>query len=434
MVVPNIDTVPTIIPLPPLPEMIKEAVNEGRLAIFAGAGVSRLLGCMGWDGLARNLVDTCHREGLISFKEQEALLRESDHRKTITICKHVLVQREGRAELFYEKVEAALRVDEALASEYPIYEELYRLRAAAFITTNVDTHCDGPFLDSNVVYRPENLPTGVIDSARIYHIHGSIRDSKTLVFSVQDYLRRYNMSGVRAFLQRVFLEYTVLFVGYGLAELQLLELVFPGEPNSSALNHVLLMPFYRGEERILSFECEYYRELGIEVIAYEKDERGYYQLYDVIKQWSRQINIVTPFVPQAYEEIERLVNEYGDEKAARLFQMIQNDPPLEDHFFKVVSDPQWLVPLKEKGYFDPRKNPRPYQAKGEQGYSIPRWSILGYLERVSRQLDPGSPSIGTTLMEVVREIADFRDDEGERIDNYQTDYMVTKVLANVARS
>jgi uncharacterized protein (DUF2132 family) len=45
--------------IPPIPKEISEAVNNEYLAIFIGAGVSRLIGCMGWDQLAQNLVNRC---------------------------------------------------------------------------------------------------------------------------------------------------------------------------------------------------------------------------------------------------------------------------------------------------------------------------------------------------------------------------------------
>ena len=44
-----------ILPIPELPSEIKEAVDREELAVVVGAGASRLMGCMGWDELARNM-------------------------------------------------------------------------------------------------------------------------------------------------------------------------------------------------------------------------------------------------------------------------------------------------------------------------------------------------------------------------------------------
>ena len=49
---------PPVLPIPELPEAIKQAVNRDELAVFVEAGASRLMGCMGWDELARNLTVT----------------------------------------------------------------------------------------------------------------------------------------------------------------------------------------------------------------------------------------------------------------------------------------------------------------------------------------------------------------------------------------
>jgi len=45
--------------IPKVPKEIVDAVNNQTLAVFIGAGVSRLIGCMGWDQLATNLVNRC---------------------------------------------------------------------------------------------------------------------------------------------------------------------------------------------------------------------------------------------------------------------------------------------------------------------------------------------------------------------------------------
>ena len=75
--------------IPALPDEIKDAVNNGNLAVFIGAGISRLLGCDGWNTLSRGLLKECHKKKIITFKEKETLLLISDHKKTITICYHL---------------------------------------------------------------------------------------------------------------------------------------------------------------------------------------------------------------------------------------------------------------------------------------------------------------------------------------------------------
>ena len=115
--------------IPKLPDEIKEAVNNNRLAVFVGAGVSRLIGCMGWDQLASNLVNRCFSttkkddSGLINFKEKETLIQEKDHKKTITKC-YYLLKKNGFESIFYEELEKALKADEDLIKSQNIYDEL----------------------------------------------------------------------------------------------------------------------------------------------------------------------------------------------------------------------------------------------------------------------------------------------------------------------
>jgi hypothetical protein len=57
---------------------------------------------------------------------------------------------------------------------------------------------------------------------------------------------------------------------------------------------------------------------------------------------------------------------------------------------------------------------------------------LDYLERVADQVLSGPDSgVVTTLMQVVRSVSDYRDDNGQRIDNYHTDRSFVKIMARV---
>lgn len=72
--------------LPEVPDEIKAVWTMTRI----GAGVSDLVGCDGWDVLARKLVDRCHAEHIINYRESETLSWNSDHKKTITICNYLI--------------------------------------------------------------------------------------------------------------------------------------------------------------------------------------------------------------------------------------------------------------------------------------------------------------------------------------------------------
>jgi len=431
--------------IPELPKEIKEAVSNNRLAVFVGAGVSRLIGCMGWDQLAFNLVNRCFStkkkdgSGIINFKEKETLIQDKDHKKTITICYYLLKENDSET-IFYKELKKSLKADKKLIKSQNIYDELYGLRGL-FITTNADEHFDNKFEPTQIVWREEDFDPSKIDRTKLYHIHGSIKDKNSLVFTVPQYIKRYNNQTFKMFLEKIFSEFTVLFVGYGMSEFELLDFLitkFESNNKEKELKHFILLPFYKGEENILEFEQYYYNSMGIRVLPYAKDNKGYGQLYDVIKNWEREINLVSTYLYDSYQEIEDAVNNYNEAKAEKIFQIIRNDESQRNYFFQILaSSPNlfpWLKPLKEKGYFNPQNNPPPQEVPDSKGYfTIPYWNVLGYLENLAYKIkeNPDTEVI-KTLLEIVNKIITYGDEKGERIENYRTDWVMIKIIFSLS--
>ncbi len=297
----------SISPIPKVPDEIRDAVNKGTLAVFIGAGVSRLVGCLGWNELAENLVKRCNREKIINFKEKETLLQIAEHKKTITICYHLL-NNNDHSKVFYEEMEKALKEGDNDIKAPNIYDDIYKLRAL-FITTNADTHFDRLFNPPNILYQDSDFRKDRLDSTNLYHIHGSVRDKRSLIFTVSQYMKRYKNPEFRRFLEQIFREYTVLFLGYGLAEFEILDFILQDNPRSQSLapRHFMLSPFYSREDNILSYEQTYYNDLGINVLGYEKDANGYEQLIEIIKHWNEEINQVTNYLHTASQRIDDAV-------------------------------------------------------------------------------------------------------------------------------
>lgn len=306
-----------ILPIPSVPKEILEAVNTNKLAVFIGAGVSRIMGCKGWDVLATNLVKRCtsitnSADGLphLSFRETEILARYDDHKKTITICYDILKDN-GYEDNFFEELEQSFEPNEEHSPYQDIYQQLYGLRGL-FITTNADKHFDLHFNKDRIIY--ENFkPDDIDDPTKLYRIHGSILDRESLVFTVRHYIERYRDDHFTTFLQRIFNSRTVLFVGYGMSEFELLDFIITKVDSGDRieLKHFILLPFYTGEETDLKFEQYYHNKMGISVIPYQKDQNGYNQLYEVIKDWSSRINQTSNSLYETYKEIEDIVDNYG---------------------------------------------------------------------------------------------------------------------------
>jgi hypothetical protein len=292
--------------IPKLPEQIVRAVDDDKLAVFIGAGVSRLVGCVGWGDLGKSLVNRCYEKGVIIYKEREALSEIADSKKVITIC-HGLLTEKGLEGIFFDEMKAALRDDLNVATPN-IYDDIYRLRGV-FVTSNADRHFHRCFNPENRFYRPEEVRPDNIDRLNLYHIHGCIEKPDTMVFTLRQYFERYQQGQFEEFLKRIFAEYTILFLGYGLGEFELLDFLFQQfeERATRVLRHFMLKPLYSGEERILKFEQSYYGQMGIRVLPYRKDERGYKQLEHVVRDWNRRLSRVSTYLHSSFEEIDRLI-------------------------------------------------------------------------------------------------------------------------------
>ena len=429
--------------LPAPPKAIIEAVNNGTLAVFIGAGVSRLIGCKGWDELAGNLVEKCFKtrgedgDPLISYKERDTLSQIKDHKQTITIC-HYIFSKHGQESIFYSELEAALKAEDQLLDTKNIYKELIGLHGI-FITTNADTYFDTKFRPDQISY--EDFKPDRIGRNRLFHIHGSIVDKSSLVFTVPQYFNRYRSKDFEHFLMRIFDNYYVLFVGYGMDEFELLDFIIPrfSSEGKKVIERFILLPFYRGEENILEYQQSYYAHMGISVIGYEKDQLGYFQLYEVIKYWNSEINQLSTYLYDSYQFLEDAANNFAHNKLSDVLQMIKNDEPQRNHFLikLALSDNPflWLDYLIQEGYFRPENNPPPEEVMGKEGlYNIPYWNILGYLENIANknEITP-SEEITEQIISIIDPIIDYKDENSKRIENFKTDRSVIKLIATLQK-
>lgn len=289
--------------IPDIQKEIIEAINQNKLVIFLGAGVSRVIGCKGWDDLATSLVDLCFNKKLIIFKEKEGILRLKDNKKIISICHYIL--KKEHEELFYKKFFEALKADNDLIKEQNIYKELSEI-PAIFVTTNADEYLSENFREKQVVFR--DFKADEIDISKVYHIHGKVTDRESLIFTVDKYIQRYrDDQQFKDFIKRIFSGYTVLFIGYGISEFELFDYLVENTKEQKEIKHFALMPFFRDEKKLVEYEQSYFDHLKIKIIPYAKDIKGYNQLYDIIKKWKEDINQISIAISEIYDEIDEAI-------------------------------------------------------------------------------------------------------------------------------
>ncbi|MBW4054640.1 MAG: hypothetical protein HIU83_04430 [Proteobacteria bacterium] len=419
---------------PQLPDVIKN-IGSKQLVVFVGAGCSTLLGCERWKGVADKLIESAYESKVINHWEKERLLG-NDPRKSISILKGLLP-----AENYYSTIRNCLETNPEKAIKYPIYDELIKLRGI-YITTNIDVHFDNKFNESRIFRDSSSFKSENIKINTLFKLHGCITQEKSIVFATRDYIKHYNDNTVQSFLREIFGgKYLVLFVGYSLSEMEILDyLLLKGNPAikpnvSHETNNLLLLPFYKVEESLLRFEKSYFSQLGVVVCPYAIDTNGYNQLFSVIEKWQKEINLTTSYQYKTFKILEECSGPTDEGTTSEILQLIKNDTPFRRHFFSSITSIEWLPLLIKEGYFDPENNPEPEKAAQEGYFSIPEWIVLPYLEAVSVQMskDENKHHI-PELLNIIKSVSLYKNSNDQHIDNYRTWWFFVKCLLNIPNS
>jgi hypothetical protein len=296
--------------IPDVPEQIFDSSSKGRLVIFIGAGVSRIIGCPSWEEFANYLLDDLHKKGKINFFEKTELSK-LHARKILSVCCEIFKE----SNIQFPDLKEFFRGDQDLEARYKIFENLYAMNAI-YVTTNYDDHLDeeaerrrplaNAYFSKNepngktdskikraeVFWREKDLLISNLSNGNVIHIHGSIKEPETMVITLADYMHRYygEASRLRIFLQELFGHYTVIFIGYGLEEYEILEFMIRTiRKGQKSVSHYILLPFFKSQKNLVNLQEKYYQCMGMKLIAYYVDDPGYVQLNEVIKEWAKQI-------------------------------------------------------------------------------------------------------------------------------------------------
>lgn len=431
----------------PIPQAIRDAAKHGELVVFVGAGVSVLCGSPTWEGFANAVIDAIEKPAKLSFLEVEELRAIQDPRRRLSIT--MGLAEDAEVDLDYEKI-----LHPGPAKEDGL--ETYRLLSAlnpVFITTNYDKWFDNappPALSGDsgapsepVAFRQRKLVVGpdqfsadlLFDRGAVFHLHGRCTEPRSMVISLRQYISHYSDPRVIAFLQEVFSKWTVLFVGYGLAELEILEYVIRTGASSKAgprrLPHYILYPC-RSSEAVQTRLIESYfeKQCNVGVVKYVIDDNGWSELRNVLREWLPQIDVrdASTIEKQAY--LDRQIEE--EDSAVRrssAIRLVVRHPELQPYFFDRISSPVWLDDLESEGLLDPASNTPPTPEESTTGsttYVASRWPPSAYLERISSCV---AGSQAEKVMSIVRECAD--DAERRGIDNWITSWSLAQIICRV---
>jgi len=332
-----IELMEVIKPIPDPPKGLREAALRGTLIPFVGAGASRIAGCPNWSEFADGALRFFVAQGKFSHG-QLAQISHLNPRVKLSIA--LGLQNEHKTPIDFKKVlYPTERKDNAKGRR--LYENLSKL-GKTFVTTNYDEWLDTAIGAPTPSARPESNPaTSAIEEPRtviydvneltpdnlrrpntVIHLHGSVRKPESMILTTQHYVRHYandrfrrgaeTENNVLTFLDFLFTQKNILFVGYGLDELEILEYVIGkarlnGEPGHREMRHFLLQGFFSHEHELARSLIPYYRECGIELIPFLRDHLDWDQLIDVLEEFARLAPVGLPLKVQTLMEMEALL-------------------------------------------------------------------------------------------------------------------------------
>lgn len=283
-----------------------ERLLRGEVVIFVGNGVSRLGGVPSWGDLATSFWKDCFDQRFVNFTTYNRLKNElKDPLELLSICSEKL----GAVYLAEKLKEKLSVVDKNREKLNKIYGYIRDFQAG-YVTTNYDSGLEEAHLTQDDLSQdeetlrdkfkeiPKRLTRADLNDSfkdhknKIAYLHGSAISplqpgfENKIILTLPDYIRHYREKqpgNGKFFLENLFKK-TCLFIGYGLKEQEILQhLVTPGEP----VTHYLLQGMFGYEQCILKEYERFYKSIHVKLIPYNLSEKGYAQLEDVLRSWSR---------------------------------------------------------------------------------------------------------------------------------------------------
>jgi hypothetical protein len=330
-----------ILPIPAIPDGLREASQRGVLIPFVGAGVSRLAGCPTWGELADGALRACIAANKFTYG-QLAQIGHLSPRIKLSIARGLEAQHGLRIDYGalinprggYEKNEVGNRVYRSLGS-----------LGTTFVTTNYDSWLDieipeartpvtapaaaqdttvaAPTKRSSIYKVADFTPANLNQAKTVFHLHGSLADPAGMVMTTRDYITHYandragddpkNENRALTFLSHLFQEKTVLFIGYGLEDLEILEYVIQkGRMAALGLEiqakHYMLQGYFAHELELMRSLSQYYMQTDIQLIPFLLDHKDWPQLIEIIERFAELMPSTGVLNLQKQKEMEAMLD------------------------------------------------------------------------------------------------------------------------------
>lgn len=410
-----------------LPEEVKLAGRDGNLVLFIGSGISKLLGLPLWEELAGQVLEDLQKKGCVDNSDVEQLSKSLDPRQILSIARSIA--RSKKVELELEKHFETELVHGS------IYETINGIRCVC-VTTNYDELLV-PAEEAERVYTQTDILQNLLyKPGTVIHLHGCKKDPATMVVTTKDYLEYYDQENIQEFLKHLFQKKTVVFLGYGLGEMEILEYIFRrgGITKTEELKHFSIQGFHDGQLSLYKQLYDYYEEtFGVRLLGFAmKHPRDYVIIEGIIKDWAGRIKIQKPLLYEHIQCIQEVLADAQCKEASQkdILRRIEDEPDLQSIFFQQVKGLKWFHLLREEGYFKPEKLPPPRPSEREGYVDIPLWEAAEYLRKTASDLgaEEGMPYCQDflSILESATEYA-----RANEFSNYQVWWRFAEILLHI---
>lgn len=231
--------------------LLKKAINNDKLVVFAGAGVSKDSGIPLWNELIEEVKGYLNEDIIEKdpLKIAQILYNEKGEKEYNDIIKKCLFNRKENYN--------------------PIHEILFELNPQHIITTNYDNFfekvIENKGLPFSVVSKDIDLPYAEHKNLLVKY-HGDF-DNKNIVFKETDYLEfSKNNTLKEIFVKSLFSNKVILFVGYSVGDINLKLLI--REIQFILTKHHQRAYLLTHKSEISDSEIKYFENLGINIISY----------------------------------------------------------------------------------------------------------------------------------------------------------------------
>jgi hypothetical protein len=329
-----------ILAIPIIPPGLKDAAQRGVLIPFVGAGVSVLAGCPTWAKLADGALRVCIEENKFTYG-QLAQIEHLTPRVKLSIARGLEI--EHGFNIDYSRLIQPKVNDENREIGNRVYRSLGKL-GTRFVTTNYDGWLDTEIPDVQRPINPPDAPpttTATAASTRrsiykvneftpanlnlektVFHLHGSLAEPSGMVIATSDYIERYRNDRAEddperenrtlTFLEHLFSTKTVLFVGYALEDLEIIEYVIqkartPQQRGQAEARHFMIQGYFAHQHELMRSLTQYYRQCGIQLLPFMRDQKNWAQLIDVLENYAGVMPATSPLNLQIQAEMEALL-------------------------------------------------------------------------------------------------------------------------------